>query len=153
MFYRLLTGGTLPVWYTFSGPVTFILEPGLLQNDEMKTVWEGIRRQEESDDAFAYRVAGILTGIYQRRGFQIYADISTSTHGFSTLGQVVLPGTYPRMPTDKLLGGRVMKTRPAGPPPSSMVSPSPNRLALTRSRDDLLATPSRPRRPRRSGSF
>ncbi|KAJ4387554.1 hypothetical protein N0V93_008149 [Gnomoniopsis smithogilvyi] len=159
MFYRLVQGGTLPVWHGFDGPTTYILEPGFLHDPEMAQVWEESRLVGESDDALTARVEATLTKFYTtgNRGYQIYASWKTADHGFTTLGRLVDPSTVPRQPGDRVIGdwrdGQLIeRPQPAPRPANAKASPSPA-VRLAQPRDDLLdATPSRAprRRPRRS---
>lgn len=158
MFYRLVQGGTLPVWHGFDGPTTYILEPGFLRDPEMAQIWEESRQVGESDDALTARVESALTKFYTtgNRGFQIYANWTTADHDFSTLGRLVDPSTVPRQPGDRIIGdwrdGQLIeRPQPAPRPANSKASPSPA-VRLAQPRDDSLVTPSRAprRRPRRS---
>lgn len=160
MFYRLVQGGTLPVWYGCDGPITYILEPGFLSDPEMARVWEESRLVGESDDALTARVEQILTRFYTapNRGYQIYANWATADHGFTTLGRFIDVGTFPRQPGDQVIGDwrdgqLVQRPQPTPRPANAMASPSPA-VRLAQARDDLLnGTPTRaPRnqRPRRS---
>lgn len=158
MFYRLVQGGTLPIWYGYDGPVTYILEPGFIRDPEINRVWEESRQVGESDDALTARVETTLTQFYTTgsRGYQIYADWTTSTHGFTTLGRFVMPGTFSRQPGDQIIGDwrdgqLVERPQPDARPATAKLSPSPA-VRLVQARDDINVTPSRPRRarPRRS---
>lgn len=159
MFYRLVQGGTLPVWYGTDAPTTYILEPGFLREPVFAQVWEESRQVGESDDALSARVEQTLTKFYTTgaRGFQIYANFTTADHGFTTLGRLVDPSMVPKQPGDRVIGdwrdGQLIeRPQPARRPANSKASPSPA-VRFAEPRDDsFTATPSRPprRRPRRS---
>lgn len=102
MFYRLVQGGTLPIWYGYEGPVTYILEPGFIRDPEISQVWEESRKVGESDDALTARVEYALTQFYTsgNRGYRIYANWTTADCGFTTLGRFVDAGMFPRQPDD-----------------------------------------------------
>lgn len=141
MYYRLMTGGILPSWYTLGGPVTFILEPGLLNSEEMARTWEESRRPHETDAGLALRVSRTLARFYERSGYRVYADVTTDLdHGFTTMGRAVAPGEFPRRGADdQVVGGwrdgawwvapGQGRQDPAAdePPPSPGVSPTPSR--------------------------
>lgn len=159
MFYRLLQGGTLPIWYGFDCPTTYVLEPGLLEDPEMSQKWELSRLRGESDSALAGRVGNELTKYYTtgNRGYSMYANWRTSQWGITTLGRYVDPGEVPRQQNDSIIGdwssGSLIGERQQPPPPpaSSKISPS-SANRIPKPLDDLDVTPTRsPRkRPRHS---
>lgn len=155
MFYRLLQGGTLPIWYGSDCPTTYVLEPGLLVDPEMSQKWESERKPGESENALATRVERILIKYYtdDKRGYSIYANWTSSEWGITTLGRYVDSAEVPRQQNDSIIGDwrsgflTGIRPRPAPPPASSTVSPSTvNRSS--KSRDDLDVTPTRAPRKR-----
>lgn len=157
MFYRLLQGGTLPIWYGFDCPTTYVLEPGLLEDPEMSQKWVSIRLPGESKNDFTARVEDILTKYYTsgNRGFSMYAHHSSSRWGITTLGRHVDPGQVPRQQDDSIIGdwrsGVFMgeRPRPSPPPASSRISPS-SANRISQPQDDLDITPTHSPRERPS---
>lgn len=157
-----MTGGVLPAWYHIGGPVTFILEPGLLDHPDMGATWRATRREGETDDDLAARVAVELTGIYCRRGYKVYADIETDLdHGFSTLGRRVVPGQFPRGARDRVVGtwwaGKWVGDRnpspgERGPPSSAKISPTPVRNSRDKGKGKEVETPGTPTPAPRGGT-
>lgn len=157
MFYRLLQGGTLPVWYGSDCPTTYVLEPGLLEDPEMSHKWELQRGEAESDNALAGRVASQLTRYYTtgNRGYSRYANWQSSRWNMATLGRHVDPSEFPRQQNDSIIGDwrsgffTGERPRPSPPPVSSKISPSASSASRNSvTQDDLNVTPTRAARKR-----
>lgn len=76
-FFRLLF--LLPGWYNFSSPITVILVPGEIQNDESRRFWDAKANGQagaESGWIRAGRVRQSLISFYtsRRMKFAVYAD-------------------------------------------------------------------------------
>lgn len=180
MFYRLVQGGICPLWYGIHGPVTYFLQPGLLQDEEQQASWNKIFRGTRrtammSDKEFGDKVIDRLQTIYTRRsmGFSIYADHTTAgEHGFATLGRFVDVGDFPRQPADRIildwqmtaraqLTGAPLAVERSPPRTHTQSTPRPKRSSAQNNRanlvqtgivdDSVLGTPVRPR-PRRRPS-
>lgn len=156
MFYRLIQGGTLPIWYGFNCRTTYVLEPGLLADPEMGRKWISTQQDGESDNDLAERVGQQLAQYYTSgdRGYSIFGSSNSSQHGLATLGRRVDRHEAARLETDHIIGDWTrglfanVRPQPSSPPANSRVSPaSLKRSAETQ--DDLDATPTRATRSRR----
>lgn len=161
MFYRLIQGGTLPIWYGFNCRTTYVLEPGLLADPEMSQKWTDSQRDDETANDLSTRVGEELATYYTSgdRGYSIFGSSDTARHGLATLGRQVDRHEAARLDTDHIVGDWTrgifanMRPQPTPPPPSSRTSPSSLKRS-SESQDDLDTTPTRaPRRVRRSRSF
>lgn len=137
MFYRLVQGGILGTWYSINGPVTYILQPGLLEGPgdevaEMRTKWEQGRQLGESDQRFSNRVQDQLRTYYTTgsRGYMVARPVDQSV-GFDTLARHVPVGLFPKQPADIRQGAGWKAANPAaarrGRISKATISPSPRR--------------------------
>jgi len=166
MFYRLVQGGILPAWFGLHGPVTYLLEPGLILGES--THWtKTLRTTVMSENAFLALVQRTLETMYQKPnwGYSVYgAKDSTPKRKFATLGRFVPVGAFPRLPADRYVkdwraaSNDVLAGTPssAGRTPRSHyeITPpdDPKRGAENFAADDGAGTPSRPPKRRKRNS-
>lgn len=140
MYFRLLTTGVLPAWYTLSFPVTFILEPGLLVDPEVDARWKATGPKDETDEQLCLRVEKTLINFYTKRGFTLIATSrSSGNHGLPTMARIVKAGDYFRGPNDTLTVAKVpnIDNLPEfKPPASTRGSSSPSSTPAKSSGDD-----------------
>ncbi|KUI73188.1 hypothetical protein VM1G_08946 [Cytospora mali] len=125
LFYRLLTGGTLPAFYNVSGPITVALEPGIPNSPEYSRLWREIvtRHDHESGYSYELRCLEILERMYERNGYKHCRSIYDSRVMARVVEPVARdPGDRLMMPPDPPPLAEAGRT-----PPSSQSRPSPPR--------------------------
>ncbi|ROW13843.1 hypothetical protein VPNG_03582 [Cytospora leucostoma] len=138
LFYRLLTGGTLPSFYNINYPLVALLHPGKPGAEEISRVWLEFQHPHPAKVGLGHQaVAAKLVRTYQRVGFG-YMQESTA---LGLLGRLVRP--VPRDPADHLM-------MPPDVPPRSAAGHTPPASGKTKPPRPLPAadpeTPSRSRK-------
>lgn len=138
-FYRLLW--RLPSWHNFGSPITVILMPGEILNEESKRIWDRGANDNETPGRRVSRVRWALIDFYtsRRMGFSMYANsmaipIEDENDGNAMTGYVDILGRQIEYEPSQT-GDRVMPLPPPGPARtaraeqilSSSAQPSPDR--------------------------
>ncbi|KAK7740725.1 hypothetical protein SLS53_005193 [Cytospora paraplurivora] len=142
LFYRLLTGGTLPSFanvyhevYNVSYPLIVLLHPGKPDAKEISRVWREFKHpQEEKVGLGQYAVAAKLVRAYKRNGFEYFQ----SPFVLGLLGRLVRP--VPRDPADRLM------TPPDIPPKSEAAHTPPASAQRRPAKPQPFADPETPSR-------
>ncbi|KKY30445.1 hypothetical protein UCDDA912_g09608 [Diaporthe ampelina] len=118
LFFRLMTGGTLPEPYNLDRPLTVLLVPGLLQG-EYQVNWDHPSGRGRMD--LATRITTIASA-YERNGFmRLSRPESPNIRGMDEeMGRRVDPGDYPAAAGD-------IAIMPPDPPDTDLSTPSPIR--------------------------
>ncbi|KAG6354070.1 hypothetical protein INS49_005041 [Diaporthe citri] len=135
LFYRLMAGGTLPEPYNLNGPLTILLEPGLLGSAYRSNWTSSINPGLEMTFSERIRTVGRA---YERNGF-LYLNQEEDEE---LMGRRVDPRDHPAAPGDVAI-------MPPDPPDTDLQTPTPERLKRGRIRS---RSPESPLQDRTEGS-
>ncbi|KAK7698450.1 hypothetical protein SLS64_012571 [Diaporthe eres] len=109
LFYRLMTGGTLPYLHNVDRPLTVLLEPGLL-----KAQFENEWRDPSGSEMNMVDQINAIVRAYVRNGFM------RLSFELLHMGRRIEPGDHPAAPGD-------VNIDPPAPPDTDLSTPSPLR--------------------------